>query len=209
MTEEEKNTEEKIFEAAHKVFTTKGFDGARMQEIAEEAGLNKALLHYYYRTKEKLFDAILSTVFKNFFPKVFSFMGADISIQEKIGLFVDKYIDLILGNPFIPNFVIGELNRNPERIVDLLGHQSGLIESGAFKNFSQQIEDEINKGILRPIKPVHLITNIIGLCLFPIIARPILQGIIFNNDKKLYEAYLAKRKEEVKSFVIRSITNKK
>ena len=159
MTDQEKNTEEQIFEAAHKVFTQKGFDGARMQEIAEEAGLNKALLHYYYRTKEKLFDAILKQVFKNFFPKVFSFMGSDIPISDKIGQFVDKYIDLIQGNPFIPNFIIGELNRNPERIVELLGHQSGLIESGAFKMFSKQVEDEVNKGTIRPIKPEHLIST--------------------------------------------------
>jgi TetR/AcrR family transcriptional regulator len=205
MTDQEKNTEEQIFEAAKKVFTQKGFEGARMQEIAEEAGLNKALLHYYYRTKEKLFDAIFAQVFKNFFPRVFSFMGSDKTLFEKIELFVEVYIDLISKNKFIPIFIIGELNRNPDRIVDLLGHKSGLLESNAFGNFAKQVEEEIKNGTIRPIKPEHLIVNIVGLSIFPIIARPILQGIIFQNDKKAFQNFLSERKKVVAEFIIQAI----
>jgi TetR/AcrR family transcriptional regulator len=206
MSEQEKKTEEQIFDAAHKVFVIKGFDGARMQDIADEAKINKALLHYYYRTKEKLFDAIFDRVFKNMFPRVFKFMGDDSSITSKIEQFVDVYIDLISNNPFIPSFVINELNRNPQRLVDIIGHKTGLIESNAFAKFSKVVEDEVAAGKIKPVKAEHLIVNIIALCIFPIIAKPIVQGVLFENDKKRYQAFLSERKQEVTRFIIQAIS---
>ena len=84
MSEQELSTEKTILEAAKKVFLDKGFDGARMQEIADEAGINKALLHYYFRSKDKLFDAIFEEAFKQFLPNISDIMVSDISIEEKV-----------------------------------------------------------------------------------------------------------------------------
>src|SRR5208283_4719482 len=109
----EKSTEEVIFDAARTVFIEKGFEGARMQEIALVAGINKALLHYYYRTKEKLFNAIFERVFSQFIPKVIEFMESDTGVLDKLSFFIETYIDVLLHNPFIPQFVINEINRNP------------------------------------------------------------------------------------------------
>ena len=205
MTEQEKSTEEIIFDAANKVFLQKGFTGARMQEIAEEAGINKALLHYYFRTKEKLFKAIFERVFSHFMPKIVTFMSSDAPLLEKIEFFVHSYIDFIIRNPYIPGFVINEINRNPDNITEMLGHVSGMTKNDAFGKFTELVKHEVEIGNIRQIEPEQLIVNMIGLCIFPFVARPIIQGIIFNGDKKKYKQFLESRKNEVTGFIINSI----
>lgn len=209
MTEQEKSTEETIFNAAREEFIEKGFDGTRMQEIAKRAGINKALLHYYYRTKEKLFDAIFEKVFKAFMPEIFEVMQSDASISYKIEVFVSNYLKLIMENPHIPSFVLHELNRNPERLQGLFGSILGTIRDKGFDRFSESLKKEIEAGKIIPIAPEQLIVNIIALCIFPVVARPIIQGVIFNNDKNRYNEFLESRKTEVAKFVINSISVKK
>jgi TetR/AcrR family transcriptional regulator len=208
MTTHEKNTESTIFDAARDVFTEKGFDGTRMQEIAEKANINKALLHYYYRTKEKLFNAIFERVFGEFFSKVNYMFENDEPLVKKIDFFVEHYIDFISRNPQIPSFIIHELARNPKRAVEMIGNKTGLVKNNTFGKFSQMIKKEVEKGNIIPIEPEQLIVNIIGLCIFPFIARPILLGIIFKNDKKKYNEFIESRKQEVAKFVIDAIKNK-
>lgn len=203
--DQEKSTEEIIFDAAQKIFIEKGFDGARMEEIAREASINKALLHYYYRTKEKLFKAIFERVFKNFVPQVLTFWDSDLPFFTKVEMFVDTYVSFIMKNPFIPNFVINELNRNPDSIVEMLGNASGILKNDLFGKFSEIVNKEINAGNIRPIAPEQLLVNVLGLCIFPFVARPIIQGVVFKGDKKMYQLFLESRKKEVAAFVINSI----
>jgi TetR/AcrR family transcriptional regulator len=205
MTEKDHSTEEIIFDAAQKIFVEKGYNGARMEEIAKEAQINKSLLHYYYRTKEKLFGAIFAKVAKLVIPRVISFIESDAPLFEKIEVFVETYIDLISKNPYIPNFVISEINRNPDSIGRILAEATGVLELNAIEKFSKVIDKEVEKGTIKPIKPEQLIVNIIALCIFPFVARPILQTIIFKNDKKLYKDFIESRKKEVTSFIINSI----
>jgi len=207
MTQLEKNTEEKIFETAKEVFTEKGYEGARMEDISQRAGINKALLHYYYRTKEKLFNAIFDMVMGEFFENAISMMGSEAPLFKKIELFVDAYITLISKNPHIPNFIINELNRNPERLVTIF-KSTPIVKNNAFGKFAEVVQEEIKKGTIEPIEPIQLIINIIGLSLFPIIAKPILMGILFKNDKKKYNEFLESRKKEVAKFVINAIRKK-
>ncbi len=208
MTTHEKNTEDVIFDAAREVFTEKGFDGARMQEIAEKANINKALLHYYYRTKEKLFNAIFERVFGDFIPKITGMLETDVPLVEKIEFFVEHYIDFIMRNPHIPSFIIHELNRHPQRVIDLIGNKTGLIKNNAFGKFAESVEQEIKKGNIISVDPEQLIVNIIGLCIFPFVAKPILMGVIFKNDKKRYREFLESRKKEVAQFIISAIRKK-
>lgn len=205
MTEQERTTEEVIFDAAQKVFIEKGFNGARMEEIAREASINKALLHYYYRTKEKLFKAIFEKVFKSFMPQVITFWDSDMPFFTKIERFVDTYISFIMKNPFIPNFILNELNRNPDSIAEMLGSVTGIVENDIYGKFSIILKKEVEAGTIRPIAPEQLIVNILGLCIFPFVARPIIQGVIFKGDKKTYQQFLETRKKEVSEFVINSI----
>jgi len=206
MIEQAKDTETKILDAAKEVFQHKGLTGARMQEIADQAGINKALLHYYYRTKDKLFEKVFELAFSVFIPKIRDIvLSTDKSVFDKINFFVDNYIDLLNKHPYIPGFVINELNRNPQILVQVFEKNVQFKEMNLFEKFDAQLKDEAKKGIIRPIDARNLMTNVIGLCIFPIVARPIIQGIMFNNDKKAYEVFLSQRKKFVTEFIINAI----
>ena len=102
----DENTEEQILEAAISIFQTKGMDGARMQEIADKAGINKAMLHYYYRSKKLLFEAVFKNAFSLLAPQLNNILNDDSSIEEKIKSFTSNYITFIIKHPYLPNFII-------------------------------------------------------------------------------------------------------
>jgi TetR/AcrR family transcriptional regulator len=206
MIEQAKDTETKILDAAKEVFQHKGLTGARMQEIADKAGINKALLHYYYRTKDRLFEKVFELAFSVFIPKIReTVLSTDKSVFEKIEFFVENYINLLYKHPFIPGFVISELNRNPQILVSFFEKNIQFKELNLFENFDNQLKSEAEKGIIRPIDARNLMTTVIGMCIFPIVARPIIQGIMFNNDKKEYDVFLSQRKKFVTEFIINAI----
>ncbi len=203
MNAKDLNTEQTILKAAKNVFVIKGMEGARMQEIADEAGINKALLHYYFRSKDKLFEAVFKEALFKLMPNLMDLMKKDLALFEKIKLFVENYINTINENPHIPAFIIHELNRNPERVAELI--KSTGINPSFFVN---QVYEEIEKGTIEPVNPFHLIVNMLAMCIFPFVARPILQNIIFNEDPKVYAAFIEQRKKEVSEFVINAIKKK-
>lgn len=194
------DTESKILEAAKIIFIEKGLEGARMQEIADEAKINKSLLHYYYRTKEKLFSAVFQFAVSRFVPKIEEIFTSDLSLFKKIELIVEQYITMLGKNPFIPIFVLHEINRHPDRIVSLIS-SAGVRP----QLLIEQINKEIQRGTIRPMSAQNLIVNIISLCVFPFAAIPIIQRLIFNNDKKAYIEFLENRKKEVSGFIINAI----
>jgi len=120
MAENDKQTEEKIFEAATEVFVEKGMDGTRMQHIADRAGINKSLLHYYYRTKDRLFEAVFEKIADQMFRKFAPVFDETLSLEEKIRFFYREHIEFLKKNPRLPSFVLNEINRNPERIRKLI-----------------------------------------------------------------------------------------
>ena len=200
MSSSHTDTEARILEAAKKVFIQKGLEGARMQEIADEARINKSLLHYYYRTKEKLFSAVFQFAISRFVPRIEEIFGSDITLFEKIELIIDHYISLLMKNQFVPIFVLHEINRHPDRLVNLMS------SAGVRPNILiEQIEKEIQKGTIKQITPQNLIINIISLCVFPFAARPLIQRLFFANDKKDYVEFLKNRKREVSNFIINAI----
>lgn len=203
MTERNQCTEERIFEAAKNVFVKKGLNNSRMQEIAQEAGMNKALLHYYYRSKEKLFEAVFNSIMKRVIPPIVEMLNKEIPLFEKIEFIVDRYINSLISNPQIPVFFIQEIQRNPERIVEIIKKYGMKPEV-----FFQQIEDEIKTGNIIDIQPQQLIVNLLSMCVFPFVARSVVQGMIFKNDKKKYDQFLIERKKEVSKFIINSIRKK-
>ena len=205
MVNQQKDTEGKILDAAKDVFQQKGMTGARMQEIADKAGINKALLHYYYRTKEKLFEKVFNIAFAIFIPKMQKIMISEKPVLEKIEFFIESYMDLLIKHPYIPGFIINELNRNPQILLDIFEKNIHIKENKLFEKFDEQIQAEVQKGIIKPIDTRNLMTNVIALCVFPIVARPIIQGIMFENDKKQYDLFLKQRKDFVKEFIISSI----
>ena len=199
MTIAGENTENQILIAARLVFIAKGFEGARMQEIADQAGINKALLHYYFRSKEKLFDSVFSEVASNLFPAMKQMLEADLELKEKITMFIRIYLKALEENPFIPAFILNTLNTNPDSFLKYI-KKSGLNP----KLLQKQIDDETAQGVIRMIKAEHLLVNIIAMCIFPFVARPIVQNI-FNMTNDEYQVYLESRQTEIVDFVLKSI----
>jgi AcrR family transcriptional regulator len=198
------STEEKILEAAKNVFIAKGMDGARMQEIADEAGINKALLHYYFRSKERLFEAIFGEIIKYAFPKITSIINSDEPIVNKIGQIVDAYIALLIKHPFIPAFILKEINRDPSGLFKLIA------KYGIKTNYVwDKLVEAMDRGEIVRMDPRHLVVNIVSMCVFPFAARPVLNYLIFREDKEALELFYTERAAVVKQFVINAIVIKK
>ena len=193
-------TEEKILEAAKTVFVSKGMEGARMQEIADEAGINKALLHYYFRSKERLFEAIFSEIIKFAFPKITSIVKSDEPIVTKIEQVIDAYIDLLIKHPFIPGFVMKELNRDPSGLFKMVV-KFGINPQVIF----DQIQIAMDRGEIIQMQPRHLAANIISMCIFPFAARPLVSFVLFKDDQIALEVFYAERAEVIKKFVIDAV----
>jgi TetR/AcrR family transcriptional regulator len=198
----DRNTEELILDAARRVFTEKGMDGARMQEIADIAGINKALLHYYFRTKEKLFNTIFNQSFGEFFSRMSVLIVEETDLLVKISSFIDTYMDVMLKNPFLPKFVITEINRNPQVVVDKFNAIGAEIIKKNLRLLEKQIKEESQKGNIKYIDPKQLVSSIIALCLFPFLAEPLLRMLLFEGDSVKYEKYLKDRKKVVEQIIL-------
>lgn len=200
MAENIDSAEQRIFDAAHELFVLKGLDGAKMQEIADRAGINKALLHYYYRSKEKLYEMVAKAVISRAIPVIRNLVESEEALEQKISRFIDFYIELISRNPFIPLFIINELNKHPDRFFDTILPK----DLPKPQVFFRQVEEEIAAGRLRPIKPQHVLVNIVSMCVFPFVAKPMMQIVLGLSQEEINQ-FLAERKEEVKTFVFRAI----
>lgn len=200
MVNKDQSTEQKILQAARKVFISKGMSGARMQDIANEADINKALLHYYFRSKEKLFETVFKEISGNLFPRINSIFEANIPLFEKIEQFCEAYIEKLIENPFIPLFVLNEMNRNPEVFAEkILG---GKLPN--LKIVLTQIQENINQGIIKSIKPEHLFMNMISMCIFPFVSKPMYVAVSGAKDADFLKL-MKERKTEIPKFIIDSI----
>lgn len=201
MTELQKETEKQILDAARKVFIKKGLDGARMQEIADEAGINKALLHYYFRSKDKLFEMIFQEELGKFFPRMVGLMAStEIPFEEKIRGFVNNYINVFINNPFLPSFIIRELHRDPEYL------QQFFIKSG----FNVETIGVAIKGIadqlnISPDEARSFMINMVSICIFPFAGRPLIERILFENNHEEYDKFLEQRKTSVVDFILSTL----
>tara|TARA_R110000764_G_scaffold153142_3_gene241014 strand:- start:1230 stop:1844 length:615 start_codon:yes stop_codon:yes gene_type:complete len=196
----DENTEVQILDAAKSVFQSKGMDGARMQEIADKAGINKAMLHYYYRSKQLLFEAVFTNAFSLLAPQLNTILNDDSTIEEKVKNFTSNYIEFIIKHPYLPNFVIQELNRNPDFILKMKNNPG----FPNIEKFKKQVHDEIQKGILKPISAEQLFINIMALNIFPFVAKPLIMAFT-NTDDDAYKQLIEERKTEVSNFIINSI----
>lgn len=195
-------TEQKIIEAAEEVFHQKGYDGARMQEIAEQAGINKGLLHYYFKTKDNLFAAIFSVAKNRMISRLQVILEMEISLHEKIDMLVDQYLSVMLKHPALPRFVLNELNKNPERFIKK--HLDKEMKE-ALTAFQKSIEQEVKKGAIRNIDARQLLMNLMAMIIFPFIGRPIFMEV-FGADEKEFKKLLRERGENIKTFIKNAIS---
>lgn len=169
-------TENKIKEAARAVFYKKGFAATRTRDIAEEAGLNLALLNYYFRSKSKLFEIIMMETLAGFIQRIAIILNNEkTTLDEKVAAIAEHYIDTIIKDPEIPTFIVSEIRNNPKMLLKKLSFSDVVKNSVFFK----QHHEEVKKGNISEPNPLHFLMNLMGLVVFPFIAKPILMG---GND---------------------------
>lgn len=193
-------TEEKIFNAARIVFQKKGFAGARMQEIADEAGINKAMLHYCFKNKQSLFEAVFIKAFGQLAPQINLIFNSEETVFNKIKKFTDSYISFVIEHPFLPQFVIQEMNNNPEFVLKFLTNTNRPNPT----HMILQIEKEIADGIIKPIQPKQLLLDIFSMTVFPFAAQMMVKGILQISDDE-FNQMMEIRKTSIAEQIINSI----
>ena len=204
MTETDKQTEEKIFDAAAEVFVEKGMNGARMQDIANRAMINKSLLHYYYRTKDKLFDAVFQKLAGKVFAKFAPVFNENLTLEEKLRFFYKEHISFMNENPRLPAFILNEINRNPELI-------KRILKSVDFNKLWDMLENQHKAelemyNITRATIP-QLMSTIAAISVFPFAARGILETILEKAGMD-FDTYIEERKEFAADFVIGALKSR-
>lgn len=165
---EEVSTEQKIIAAARSLFTQKGFDAVKTRDIAKEAGINLALLNYYFRSKEKLFEMVMLENMQNFFQGFAVIVNDEkTTYHKKIEQIVSNYIEMLLKAPDTPLFVLNQVRSNPEKIA----------KRRIFLNsyFMKQMQEAIKSGEIAHVNVMNLMLNIVSMSIFPFIARPMFQ----------------------------------
>lgn len=186
------DTEAQILEAAKKIFIQKGFAGARMQEIAEAANINKSMLHYYFRDKKSLFEKILDNTVQLVFPKLIVAIQSEGAVIEKLEKIVHTYIDTVLKNPYVPLFILHELSQNRTDFASRIKAKLNIHE--VLNRFLEQISEEQQQGILKPIPPNQLLLSVLSLVIFPFIAKPIFMNILELPENQ-FSHLMQERKE--------------
>ncbi|MDR0414727.1 MAG: TetR/AcrR family transcriptional regulator [Prevotellaceae bacterium] len=198
MKPNDSKTEQAILEAAKKVFLQKGLKGATTQEIADEAGVNKALLHYYYRTKESLYLAVFANLIKTNVPPIASILISRQPVAETVRRFVSAYFELLSSNFGLANFLIMDLQQNPARIIGLF---TQMDPSRIFRILNARL---LREGITH-ITAEHLMMNMASMCFFPFIIRPLIEGALFKNDEAVKREFLAQRQQVVTEFILNAL----
>lgn len=202
MAKTREEIEQDILQSAKKVFLMKGYDGARMRDIAAEANVNLALLHYYFKSKDNLFEKVFEDVYKLVFNNILSVLDNKVGLFETIRMFVDKYMTFLMQNPLFPNFILNEITTNPERLI--LHLKKHIINNDLLEQLQDKIDRKAKKGTIVEIEVIDLILNVISLCIFPILIKPGFR-LVFDMPDELYNNLLENRKQHVANFVINSL----
>lgn len=197
--EKETSTEEKILDAARRLFLQKGYAKTTTRDIAAEAGINLALLNYYFRSKEKLFQIIMEEKVFRFLGHIKQVLQSELTLEDKVRTFVSNYIDLLNAEPDLPLFILSELRSHPEAFIK----KTGLLETLSRSNLFEQLQEAVADGKMAPVNPVHLIMNLVGLTVFPFIGKPILMQMV--QDPRMFSALMEERKELIPHWLIQGM----
>lgn len=199
------NTENQILDAAEKLFIERGFASTSTTDIAREAGCNQALVHYYYRTKEKLFQKVFLSKFEEVFNKLRQPLESDDDFFAKLQCVVDTYFDMVIDNRKAPFFILNELILNGDRRKTIKGmFFANTTREEIYNRYCQQVEEAIAKGLIRPIEPMDLYLNIVSLVVFSFMAEPLFTDFL-DYDEEQSKAFIGRRRKEVYETLVRSI----
>lgn len=196
----ESQTEQEILNAAEIEFHKNGFSGTRMQQIAERAGINKAMLHYYFRSKEKLFTQVFYQALRETFPMIKGILESDKDLEDKIEDFVYHYIHTMRNRPQLPLFIVTEINQNPDRLRNFINENN----IGLPYAFLKQLYDEMEAGKIIQMDPRQVIVNVLSLCVFPFVGRRLIQTVMAMEDEE-FEKFLEYRQNQLHTFILNAL----
>ncbi|HAI74969.1 MAG TPA: TetR family transcriptional regulator [Microscillaceae bacterium] len=202
MMKEEVSTEDKIKAAAKKIFFKKGLEGTKTREIAQEANINIALLNYYYRSKQNLFEEIFREAIQLFYERMGAIFNDEmLTLEGKIYALVREDVEMLRSNPLLPAFIFSEVKKKPDFFVSL-----GLHERVRGSHFSQQLTEGIAQGKYRAITLEHLIASMAGMIVFPFLNKPLFMELKGRTDEE-FDLFLEERKQIVPEILISYLTN--
>lgn len=205
MREKDKiKTEDKIFDSAMKEFLEKGFNGARMQAIADEAGINKALLHYYFKSKEVLYKEVFKKVFVEFFNAIIIKTDQSLSFQAYLKEFIANYIDKLAHRQEMLKFMIWELENEAKSITEYIHNNVDAQKTASNFPILKKIDEAKRAGEIREIDSFHLFLNIVSMCIYPFLAQNIVKNIVKNIDLN-NASFRQQRKDAIFDLVWHSI----
>lgn len=199
--EEITDMETRIIEAAKRVFVRQGYESATMSDIVREAGIGRTALHYYYRTKERLFEAIFGQLMSVLLPNIDRIMAEEKSMLEKLPPIIEQYITIVQANPSFPLFIINELNRDPEHLYRTILKDPERIQP--ILRMRKQMEQEMEQGLLRLMPLEDIVTALVGLIVFPMLIRRPLTDLFMEGDREAFDAFLLRRRMLITEIIIR------
>ncbi|MEQ6166964.1 TetR/AcrR family transcriptional regulator [Ekhidna sp. MALMAid0563] len=196
----DETSKSKILLAARSVFLRKGLAGARMQEIADTAGINKALLHYYFGNKESLFTSSFQSLLKEILPRFFGVFTTNLSFEEKVHTLGRNYVEFLSDHPQLPVMILSEIQREPKRLLD----QIQIGELIDLSTLQHQLDEEAAQGNIRKISVAEFLINTISLLVFPFAAKPIFQNVMSFSDSQ-FQKFIDQRKSSVSDFILNAL----
>lgn len=206
MAKEEENTdmETRVIEAAKQVFVRKGYNQTTMSDVAREAGIGRTALHYYFRTKEMLFQAIFGQLMELILPNIKRIVEEETNIFDKLDKVIDQYLQALQSNLLFPIFAVSEMNRDPNHLYQVVLKDPNKIMP--LLRLKEEINQEMEKGNIRKVKLPDLVSTLIGMIAFPLLVRYPLSSIFFEGDMEQFRQYVAERGPFIKDAMRRMLT---
>jgi AcrR family transcriptional regulator len=194
----------RILDAADVVFVRRGIDGARMQEIADHAGVNKALLHYYFRSKAGLARAVWLRIASSFAPEVFQMLASDVPLDDKIDRFVDSYYTMLTRHPYLAAYVVSVAAQRPDLIHEFYSSERRAAARRMIGKLREQIDEQVRKKRMAPVSTEQFFVTLAGSCLFPFMAQPMLTDVL-GLEPTEFQDFLEQRRKELPAFLKRAL----
>jgi AcrR family transcriptional regulator len=198
------DTKTRILDAADEIFVRQGIDGARMQEIADRAGVNKALLHYHFRSKAALARAVWLRIASSFVPGIFQMMASDLSLEHKIDRFVAAYHTRLARHPYLLTYVISEAARHPDFVNDFYSAERHQAARQMIEKVREQIDERARTSKISPVSADQFLVTLVGSCLYPFAARPMIAEVLGISETG-FRTFMKRRKTELPAFLKRAL----
>jgi TetR/AcrR family transcriptional regulator len=193
--EEHNGIEEQILETARHVFANKGYEATNMSDIAAEAGISRTSLHYYFHTKDRIFEAVSDRVVQSFLPRMQSISEENTDFLEKLDKIIDQYMLLLIENPALPKFVVEEIQRDVDHLLEII--RKAFPVNSILLSLKSQLEKEMEEGKLKKMPVEVVVSTFFSLLVFPFLTKNLLMVLFFDGREDHFQSYLTERKKTI------------